>query len=321
MPILIDRIRATRCRSTKNGGTTSGIGDHHAITKQLGDELYVGSFTTAGTGPGELKERLPELASLNRGGRNHIVHDREFSREFMIRNLYFYLRGQWPHHQGILLGRTDISTVPAARAIKRADLNPEPQSLQFFPLGLQGHKIFWGIIEVPFMCQNRTNDGMGTNKGALITLYTVFRNPFWHVEGNTSFFIPGRRCGEYTVRAEGTHRELVPLLSQHGPHDLLHELRLIRFKICLMAGCGPRFWDLDFFQGTQCLVHGINVHLYNLLTLFSVSLFDSLLYVLECLLGRNHLGDLKKRRLHDHVYASAQTHFRSNFDGINIVEV
>ena len=162
---------------------------------------------------------------------------------------------------------------------------------------------------------------MGTNKGTLVALNAILRDPHRHVDGNASFLVLGCRRGEDAVGRYGAHREFVALLGQHGPHDLGHELGFVFFKVGFLTGRGPVIRDLDFLQGAHSSVHGSLVHLNDLFALLAVSLLNGLFDVPEGLFRRNDIGDLEEGRLHDHVDAAAQTQVRGDLHGIDVVEL
>ena len=87
MPLFIHRIGADRCGAAIDGGASRGIGDHHAVTKELGDELDIRGFTASGTGPGKLKEGLSELTSFHRCDGHQVIQDGELCGEDVIGNL------------------------------------------------------------------------------------------------------------------------------------------------------------------------------------------------------------------------------------------
>ena len=74
LALLILGIGDAGGRATPDGGAAGGIGDIHARTKQLGEELGIGGFAAAGAGAGEFQKRLPELAALNGIGAELLHH-------------------------------------------------------------------------------------------------------------------------------------------------------------------------------------------------------------------------------------------------------
>ena len=51
------RVRHARCGTAPDGGAARSVGNHHAVTKELGYELGVRRFTAAGAGAGKFKKR------------------------------------------------------------------------------------------------------------------------------------------------------------------------------------------------------------------------------------------------------------------------
>ena len=58
-----------------DGRAPGGVGDDHAVAEQLGDELDVGRLAAAGTGTGELEQRLERLGTLHRVVRQDVAVD------------------------------------------------------------------------------------------------------------------------------------------------------------------------------------------------------------------------------------------------------
>ena len=104
------------CAGAPDGGAAGGVGNHHAITEELGDEFGVGGFTAAGAGAGEFEEGLFELAAFD----GFFVHGVGFFGdgeadvpEFDLAFLGF----DGFHDEGFFFGGADVSAVAAAGAV------------------------------------------------------------------------------------------------------------------------------------------------------------------------------------------------------------
>ena len=161
---------------------------------------------------------------------------------------------------------------------------------------------------------------MRADHGALVTLDTVFHNPFRHIDGHSPLLVLGGVHRKNAVRLKSTDRKLITLLGQNGAHYIFNKIRLVLFSRGFAGGFRPGFRIFDFHQIVQRLVHRGKVHIHNLLALFREQLFDLVFQISDGVINRNHVGQLKKGRLHDHVDATAQPHFTGNFFSIDIVK-
>ena len=76
MAVLIGRIRHGGSGSAPDRGAACCVGDDHAITEQLGDQLRIRGLTAACAGSGEFEIRHLELAAFDGGFVHRICLDR-----------------------------------------------------------------------------------------------------------------------------------------------------------------------------------------------------------------------------------------------------
>ncbi len=306
MPVLVKGVRAGGGAAAVDGGAARGVGDDHPVAEELGGQLDVGGLAAAGTGSGELEERLPELAALHVVGRDMGTAVRQAHGEGPVLMLHFGVFGQRLHDQGLFLGRADLGAVAAARAVQRRDLDAVVQSLEILAHGLEGDKGLRCLFQI-FICgQERPDHRMGADEGALVALDAVFRNPLGHVDGNTPLFVGGGAGGHDAVGRKGADRQLVALEGLDGPDHLFHKLGYgFRGRRCFVLGLCPAGGVVDLDQMLNSLVHGRVVHLHDLFALVAVGVVDSFLDVPDGIFGRDYVGNLEERGLQDGVDPAA----------------
>ncbi len=162
---------------------------------------------------------------------------------------------------------------------------------------------------------------MRTDHGALVALDAVVHDPFGHVDGHPALFILGGADRKNAVRRERAHRQLVALLGQHGLHHLGDPLGFVAGHCRRQAGIGPGRRNLHLYQVILALVHGLVVHVDDLVALPAEQLVNLVLEVGDGFVHGDHVGRLEEGGLHDHVDASAQTHIPGNLDRVDVVEL
>ena len=163
---------------------------------------------------------------------------------------------------------------------------------------------------------------MGANECALVTLDTGINLPFGNVDCDTAFFISASAAGEGTVSifVECAYGEFVAFQTVHGNEQIVYKFvagcrsQLAIFCICPSSG---NFYCND---GVDALVNSSVVHVNNVLTFFAVGVFNSFFQMFNCGFQRNNVSQFEESRLHNHIDATAQTNFLSNFHSINDVE-
>jgi hypothetical protein len=136
--VFVDAVGNRRCAAAPDGAAAGGIADDHALAEQLGEQLGIRRLAAAGTGARELKQRLIELAALDRLAIDQFFPHRQGLGVFEIGHLGVDLGGQGLHHQGLFLGRADVRTVAAAHAVFGVHLHAELVVLELLADGFLG---------------------------------------------------------------------------------------------------------------------------------------------------------------------------------------
>ena len=321
--LMVLRVRNGRCTGAPNGGAARCIGDHHAVSKELRDELGIRCLTAACARPREFKERLLELRADQRCLLHRDILDRDLRRIDTVVKVLLRIT-ELVIEQGHIkcLARADLCTVAAAKAVKCRDGDGEVHSL----CGTRLHRLH------PLRCcrkllvrrQDRTNRRMRTNKGALIALNTLLRAPYGDRDRRAALLIGCTAHGERTVlHAEDLgDLELVALLTIHDILDVRDECRrLLVDRHLFVHSILPRIRNIDAVQRLDALVDRTIVHVDDLLALAAVGGDNRILEILDCIVERNDVGELEERGLHDHVEASAKSELTRNMNGVHRIEL
>ena len=128
-----------------DGRAAGGVGDHHAVAEELGDQLDVGRFAATGAGAGELEQRLEQLDVLHLGGRKQLaVGFGKAQEEIPVGGFGFAQRRLGRHVDGavldfaLALGRADFHAERAAGAIFGGDLKGVLAILHVLPARRDG---------------------------------------------------------------------------------------------------------------------------------------------------------------------------------------
>jgi len=178
----------------------------------------------------------------------------------MVLLLAFHLAGQGFHDQGRHFGRTDIGAVAATLAVQGIDLDSKFIGLHVLALAVHGDEALGSAFQLLVGGHNGDDGGMGADKGALVALDAVFRDPFRNINGHSSFFILGCSLFKDPVRCKHRDRKIVPALGIDFPHDLIHKGGGFFNGIFRADGILPGFGHLDFNEVVQGLVNRFNIH-------------------------------------------------------------
>ena len=66
MALCVAGVRRGHSGVTPDGGAAGGVGDVHAVAKELGHEARIARLGATGAGARELEQRLIELRALDR---------------------------------------------------------------------------------------------------------------------------------------------------------------------------------------------------------------------------------------------------------------
>ena len=260
------------------------------------------------------------MASLQRFPIQQIVPNREGNRKIVIGYLYIRLGLDGFHLQGFDLCRANILTIATPLAIQRVDLYSEIQALQRFAHRRYHFKRTRRFFQFLVGGKVRYDGGMGTDEGTLITLNAIVFYPFRNTHGHSPFFIFGSTDREETVRFKCTHRKIVAFLNEHWPHHILDKHGLVWSGLIRNFGNFPGLRTVNFTNVFNGLVHRIKIHLDDRITFATVYFPDLFLQQPDRFFNGQHLGQVKKRCLHNHVDPAAQANFRGNLDSVHIVK-
>ncbi|KAF5039930.1 hypothetical protein DSECCO2_538750 [anaerobic digester metagenome] len=240
-----------------NGGTASGIGDNHAIAKELSEQLDIRGFTATGTSSGEFKQGLLKLASLHCGfleGAQHVVG--QLFEVFIIRlfaGFAFVL--DRAHHEGLFWAFVHAN----AAALTVVDINLDLVLIAFGTHGFQGLEGAGGSLQIFFFDQLGTDRGVGAHEGALVALDAVFRDPFWNGGGHLAFFQLGSSAFHIAIQRHLGNLDHIALLAHDGLDHVFHKTGgSFRYQLL----CGTAFTrqgggNVHFHQGFIHFIHGI----------------------------------------------------------------
>ena len=120
---------------------------------------------------------------------------------------------------------------------------------------------------------------MGTDKRTLITLNTIFWNPFWYINSYTTFFIScttTRKCSILNT-IKGAYRKTISLLSTHRTKDGSNKFRFFKFLFFCFLYCFPRLWYIHLNCCFKTSVNSSIIHINDFLTFFTICLYYSFL--------------------------------------------
>ena len=166
---------------------------------------------------------------------------------------------------------------------------------------------------------------MGADEGAHIALQALILIPHRQMGGNTALFIAGGAKRHSTIfhTAEGGHREIVALLGVDGHENVADDIgqASLRRRDGSAGELLPAFLDVHLHQCVDTGIHGLQVHVDDLLALEGIGLADGGLHVLHGILHGDDIGKFEEGGLQHHVGAVAQTQRLRLTVGIDDVEL
>ena len=188
--------------------------------------------------------------------------------------------------------------------------------------------MFWSRSHFCFSCQNWANCSMRTYEGTLVTLNTVFRQPFWNEQCRTAFFefsSTSRQCTIFIARECG-YRKIITSLCIDWLCNILNEgwARFATRFNCMIAiiyCIFPASRNIYFYQSVNTLIDSSIVHVNDILTFFTVRSYYGFFKVFNSIIYRDDFSQFEECSLRYHVDTTAQTDFGSDFRSIDDVEV
>ncbi|MPM40671.1 hypothetical protein SDC9_87317 [bioreactor metagenome] len=323
LSLCVDCVGHARRGTSPDGRAPCGVGHDHPVAEKLRDELDVGSFSASRAGSGELKEGLGELASLN-------------GKLVRLLGLVGNGEGKVPVRDFLLLARerlhlegahrADVGAVSASEAVESVDLHLVLMARELLALYVNCAEAFRRGCSLFVVQQEGTDRGMGAHHGALIALDALVALPLGNIDGDAPFLESRRSQGELTIFAphKGTYRKAVALLGVYGHADFPYKIRNLLGKTAHKNRIGRCFSPfggyLDLFQGIHSGIHGLVVHLEDLVALLAVGVVNGVLHVFHGIFDGNDAGKLEECRLHDHVDPVAEPDLLADIGSVEDVE-
>ncbi len=319
-----------RCRE---GGSVDGraarrVGDHHVVTEELGDVLDVRSLAAACAGARELEQWLGELRVLHA---LHLVQDSvlvaylgvEVIEVLLLVNLLEV--GSHLERRNLLGGsRADIDAVAAACAVGDRDRDGELVALEV-GLSFRHLESFRSLCGLFLVHEERTDDGVRADIRAVVALDAGLRIPYRNRYGHAALLECRSSCrhGAVHVRHECANRERITILGVNDIGDFLYECRSETILVRILELCGnlsPLGRNLHLCVLTAT-VNGCEVHVYDVLSLLAVALYDGVLHILDGVLVRENSGNLEEGALEDGVCPPAESDLGSDLGRVDDVEL
>src|SRR6478672_1497091 len=226
-----------RCRQVAaiNRRTPGGVGDDGAIAKKLGHQLDIWSFTAAGAGAGEFKQRLQELDILDLPkGELLAIEFRQAKKEFPVLCFALSNRRLWNHIQRFVAGvslalcRAYIHAKSTTGAVFRRNLERVLHTSQVFPARGCGKERIRSADELLIVIDLGADDGMRANQHALAALNAQFLVPLRNFQRNISLF-PLRGAGrESAIYGQLAHRQKIAIALDDRPKYITHKFGSLR---------------------------------------------------------------------------------------------
>jgi len=326
-PVLVDGVGRGGEVASVNGGAAGGVGEEEAVPGELGEQLQVGRLPAARTGPGELEERLAELAVLH--VHPQVLRGRLGEGEEVVELRALLLeeervdRGQverLPPGLAAVLRRADVHAEVAAGAVLRGHLDGVLVVMQVagaeVEAGEAGRRVPQGIVRVGLRPDGRVR----ADEGALPALDAEVRLPRGHLQAQPALLPLGGRGRPGAVGGEGGDRQAVALPGEEDAGHPLHEVGCLR-RDRWRAGAAPARLGghLHLVEMGEGGVDGGEVLLDDRPALPSVGLLDGALDLRDRLLAGQDAGDREEAGLHDRVDPLA--HARLLGDGVGVDHV
>ncbi len=213
-----------------DGGAAGGVGDHHAVAEQLGQQLDVGRFAAAGAGAGELEQGLEQLHVLHLVEREHgALGLGNLQEEVPVGGFAFAQRRLGHHVDGavldfaLALGGADLHAEGAAGAIFGRHLQGVLALLHILPAGRNGFEGGRRAGEGRFVVDLGADHAVGADQHALAALDAELLVPLGNFEGDVALLPLRGADGEGAIDGHGADRQIVAFAGDDHGRDLLHE--------------------------------------------------------------------------------------------------
>ena len=234
-----------------NRGAARRVGDDHAITEELADELNIRRFVAACARTGELEQRLNKLRALDRGlvdFGTFLIRKRV--EEFEVGTFFVEVIEAILHAEGTLgCCRTLAYANAATGAVIGINLDAHlGAGFDFLAFPVAGREARGRTGEFVGREGLDADGGVRAADGAECAADAGFGVPNGDVTRNTAFFPARRGRREVAVRIENARRQVFAFVLDEFAHDLLDVFGSARvvhrdaFEIANRAG------DLDFVQ-------------------------------------------------------------------------
>ena len=319
VPFIVDSIGDSGGGTAVDRAAAGSVRDDHSVTEQLGHQLDIGGFAAAGTGAGELKQGLQELAALDGVLVDLSFKLRELGGKLGVFTLLGNLLIKRLHDQGFFLGGANLRAVTAACAVKRTDLDTELEARVFFAqclFSVKGGRLFGA-----FLYQIGADDGVGADQRALVALNAVIDLPLGHIDRNAALLVLSGGGGYAAVGGKGGNGQLVAFLRQNRTNIAI--IVFGGFNMGSFSAGGslrPALGHLDLFKPGDGDINGVPVLLNDGRTLAAIGMLGVFLHVAVGILVRDNLCQLEESSLHDGVDTGTHTNLSGEIDGIDVVE-
>ena len=142
------------------------------------------------------------------------------------------------------------------------------------------------------------------------------------MDSDVSLFVFRRCCRELPIARHLADRQVVAAAGHDLTSDFLDKRRcIIGNHLMHVHRAGGLIGHLDLVDLAQCSIHGVVIHIDDLIALLAIGLLDGSLDRSDSRVGIDDTADLEERRLHDHVDAAAKTEVFSDLDRVNDIEL
>ena len=161
---------------------------------------------------------------------------------------------------------------------------------------------------------------MGADKRTLVTLDTVFFEPFGYESCHTAFF---ESCGALfpgtvLTTGEGADLEEVAILGVDGTNDVVDECGIVVGCGCFSFEVAPSLVDRELLVFATA-INSCVVLVDDILALLAVRLNDEFLHLLNCEVNGDYFGDAEECALEDGVGTVAEADFLSDLGCVDVV--
>ena len=164
---------------------------------------------------------------------------------------------------------------------------------------------------------------MRAHQRASAALDALIQLPFRHSHGDAALFKLGRTCGHIAARVKLGYGQIVALEIVDGEHDVrIILIRRRRHERSARCGRCPALGIAYLLKSFYAGVDSRPVLCDDLITLFAVCLFYSLLHIIYGVVNRDDVCDLEERCLQAGVYSlAAQSKVYVDLVAVEVIEL